>query len=95
VTKISVFAVLAVLNEEDVEGLQALGACADEYDAEAQMIAAAVAQLGPNDLVPDRVLEIVADVCSRMFGPFDEEQLRRRQPVYSRVAERILSLIAG
>ena len=42
----------------------------------------------------DRVLEIVTDVCSRRFGPFDGEQLRRRQPVYRRVAQRILSLIA-
>jgi hypothetical protein len=90
----STSAILVVLNEEDVEGLRALGAPADEYDSEAQMIAAAVDQLGPNDLVSDRVLEIVTDVCSRRFGPFDGEQLRRRQPVYRRVAQRILSLIA-
>ena len=82
--------VLRVLNEEDIEGLRASGAPIDEYEAEARMIADAIGQLCQEELEVDRVMAIVSDICSRMFGPFDEEQLRRRQPIYRRVAERIL-----
>lgn len=90
-TRMTTTAILSVLNEEDIEGLLAAGAPADEYEAEAQMIAEALARLGQHELVLDRVMAIVTDVCSRMFGPFDEEQVRRRQPVYRRVVQRILN----
>jgi len=82
--------ILCVLNEEDIEGLLAAGAPAEEYEAEAKVIAEALDELQQHELVADRVIVIVSDVWTRMFGPFDEEQLRGRQPVYRRVAERII-----
>lgn len=78
------------LDEEDIEGLLRLGAPPDEYEEEARVIADTLARFSPQELVLDRVTTVVADVCSRMFGPFDDEQLRRRQPVYRQVAQRIL-----
>jgi hypothetical protein len=82
----------SILNEEDVEGLLAAGAPADEYDLEARMIAEALAKLPQHERVLERVLDVLTEVCSRMFGPFDEEQLRQRGPVYHRLAQRILNL---
>lgn len=85
-------AVLRILTQEDIEGLLVAGAPADEYETEAQMIAAALGRVRRSDLILDDVTTIVTDVCSRMFGPFDDEQLRRRQPIYRRVAQRLLEL---
>jgi hypothetical protein len=91
-TKIATSAILSVLNEEDIEGLLAAGAPGDEYDGEARAIGETLAQVPQHELVLDRVFGIVTEVGSRMFGPFDEEQLRKRRPVYLRVAQRILEL---
>jgi hypothetical protein len=83
-------AVVRALNDEDVEGLLAVGAPGDEYEAEARLIAEALERLPDTDFVVDRVMATVADVCNRMFGPFNEDELRTRSPVYRRVAERIV-----
>lgn len=83
-------AVVAALNHEDVEGLLAVGAPRDEYETEARLIAEAVERLPDTDFAVERVTAIIADVCNRMFGPFREDEMRTRAPVYRRVAERIV-----
>ena len=82
--------VVRALNDEDVEGLLAAGAPGDEYEAEARLIAEALEHLPETDFVVDRVTLIVADVCNRMFGPFNDDEMRARSAVYRRVAERIV-----
>jgi hypothetical protein len=88
--RIAASAVLLVLNNEDIEGLLAAGAPADEYGTEAQMITQSLDGFPEHELSVERVTAIVADVCSRMFGPFDENELSRRLPGYRRVAKRIV-----
>ena len=85
----SAHAIECILREEDVEGLIAIGAPPDEYADEARQIAEALEQLDSSNVGADRVLAIVAEVCSRMFGPFDSEEFQKRYPVYQRVARRV------
>jgi hypothetical protein len=88
--RVSQPAVLSLLNNEDIEGLLASGAPADEYESEAAMIAQAVERLTEDELDLERVTRIVADVCGQMFGPFGDDDLRLRWPGYQRVAKRII-----
>lgn len=83
--------VLLVLNAEDIEGLLAAGAPADEYETEARLISEALEHLPDDDALIDRVTAIVTEVWNRMFGPFRDEEMRRRVPVYRRVAKAIIS----
>ncbi len=83
-------AVVRALDDEDVEGLLAVGAPGDEDQVEGRLIAEALERLPDTDFVVERVMVIVADVCSRMFGPFNEDEMRTRSLVYRRVAERIV-----
>lgn len=83
-------AVLLVLSNEDIEGLLAAGAPADEYGTEAQMIARLLDGLAEHEFSVDRVTGIVAEVCGRTFGPFDESEVSKRLPGYRRVARRIV-----
>jgi hypothetical protein len=81
-----------ILDEEDVEGLLQLGARLDEYASEARMIADALLEQTPGPAVEeDAVARLVTDVCNRMFGPFDEEQLAKRRSVYERIARKIVA----
>jgi hypothetical protein len=89
-SRVSQPAVLLILNNEDIEGLLATGAPADEYETEAEMIAQLVDRLAEHEVSLDRVTGIVAGVCGRMFGPFDEDELHRRRPGYRRVARQIV-----
>jgi len=93
-TQVTSDSVLRILTEEDVEGLLAVGAPPDEYDSEAAMIAQAVIRLGDAATTENAVLEVVTEVCTRMFGPFDAEQVRQRRDTYVRIARRIFSLRA-
>jgi hypothetical protein len=89
-SRLSQSVVLSLLKEEDLEGLQAAGAPADEYETEAAMIAQLVEEVPRGDMNLDRVTKIVADVWWQMFGPFDEDALGRRWPGYQRVARRMV-----
>jgi hypothetical protein len=88
-------AILRLLNEVDVEGLLQAGAPSDEYAGEARDIAAAIAALAPGEFDETHMLQIVSSVCCQSFGPFDADQLSRRQPVYRHVAYRILEMRQG
>jgi hypothetical protein len=83
-------AIERILIEEDVEGLLALGAPADEYGAEATMVAAALSARRGSSLTQDVVSDIIARVWIQMFGPFSEEDLHQRQGAFARIALRIL-----
>jgi hypothetical protein len=81
------------LDEEDVEGLLAMGCPRDEYDEEARLIAESVRtnelQEGALDL--SDVLRIVEDVCNTRFGPFEGIDLERRRATWLAVAKKIVS----
>jgi hypothetical protein len=89
-TNIAATTVLRILNEEDIEGLLAVGAPHDEYEAEARLIIDELDRRPSRELDLDDVTTVVTNVCNQMFGPFDDEELGRRVPVYRRVAKRIV-----
>ena len=75
----------------DMEGLLALGAPADEYDAEAARVQVALEALGQADVSYAGVSTVVANVWQDSFGPFDEEGWHKRLlPVLQRLVQRIL-----
>ena len=86
----SLATVQRILDEEDLEGLLAMGAPKDEYETEAQMIANALAGLTPEQLTLERVTHVVSAVWEQEFGPFEGEFARKLVPICRRVAERIL-----
>jgi|HubBroStandDraft_1064217.scaffolds.fasta_scaffold2070808_1 hypothetical protein len=88
--KIAATAILEVLNKADIEGLLRLGAPADEYVSEAQLISEAIAQAGDSKHTQARVEDLVRDVWVTRFGPFSEEQIEKRSGVFSQVARDIL-----
>ncbi len=77
-----------VLNREDVEGLLALGAPEDEYDAEAELIRQAIqdGQLKPGK---EELMELLKRIWQQMFGPFSEEEMSRRQAALERLSKRL------
>jgi hypothetical protein len=80
------------LNEEDVEGLLALGAPRDEYDGEARLIEEKLNQLtnfGKLALETSVAARIVEEVCNARFGPFEGAELELRRPYYEAAARRI------
>jgi hypothetical protein len=90
--RINEAAVHRILDEEDIEGLVASRTPADEYEPEVARISGALGWLSEPEFVRQRVAQIVADVWHQMFGPFDDEQRRRRELLYQRVASRILQV---
>jgi len=88
-----------VLNQEDIEGLLALGAPRDEYEGEAEHIGLAIRKLvcdRPGAGAPiDAVKGIINATWRERFGPFSEEDLTRREPALERVATRIAALSLG
>ncbi|HWF83795.1 MAG TPA: hypothetical protein VG222_03070 [Vicinamibacterales bacterium] len=89
--RISTDSIQAALNEEDVERLLELGAPADEYRMEAEMIAGMLANIGGSDCSEDRVIAIISAVWGRMFDG-SASALELRRPIFQRVARRILGL---
>lgn len=83
-----------ILSEEDVEGLLALGAPADEYSGEAEAIAAAFQQVTAETPSELDVLSIVQAVWAHFFGPFSEEEMHSRLTSLGKVARRILENVA-
>ncbi|PYV31523.1 MAG: hypothetical protein DMG22_16410 [Acidobacteria bacterium] len=87
-------AVQSALDREDMEGLLALGAPADEYEPEAQLVADAINILSEDACrVPptaSQLLESLRQVWQRMFGPFSQQDLAKREPALRRVAADIV-----
>lgn len=80
-----------VLNDEDIEGLLHVGAPSDEYESEARMIAKAITQASEPELAEERLTAVIRSTWAEMFGPFSEEQLRRREAAFLRVARRVMA----
>jgi hypothetical protein len=80
-----------VLNSVDIEGLLQVGAPADEYESEAQMIATAISQTSESDLTEERLLHVIRRVWTEMFGPFSDEEIKKRDAVFLQVARQILA----
>lgn len=80
-----------VLNDEDIEGLLQVGAPSDEYEAEARMIAEAITQAHESKLTEEHLTAVVRRTWAEMFGPFSEDQLRRREAAFQRVARRVMA----
>ena len=76
---------------EDPEGLIALGAPEDEYDSEADELQTELDALDESDITRARVSSIIINIWQDYFGPFTEEELRKRQPVLQRLVQRILN----
>jgi hypothetical protein len=82
------------LDEEDVEGLLALGCPKDEYDSEAKLIEQKVRDLtdfGKDNLELADAARIVREVCNAQFGPFEGAEAEQRRPHYDAVARKIVS----
>jgi len=82
----------AALDKEDIEGLLALGSPSDEYDGEASLIEDRIAKLtnfGEKRLTSSEVGDIVTSVWNSQFGPFNPEDLEKRRPAFSSVAQKI------
>jgi hypothetical protein len=82
------------LDEEDVEGLLALGCPKDEYDSEARSIEEKISRLtdgGRSALDVVDAARIVEEVCTRSFGPFEGGGADRRRPCYLAVARKLAS----
>jgi hypothetical protein len=81
-----------VLNEEDIEGLLKFGAPNDEYSDEARMIASILQSSGDSSLLEDRTSDIVCQVWTESFGPFSEDDIRKRLRTFQNVAHRICKI---
>ncbi|SRR5579871_1924587 len=80
------------LDEEDIEGLLALGCPNDEYRGEASLIQDRIAKLsdfGQKPLTKTQISRVVSDVWNLKFGPFSEFELKNRQNSFASVTEEI------
>jgi hypothetical protein len=84
-----------VLNDEDIEDLLQAGAPSDEYEAEARVIAEAIAQTHESKLTEEVLTAVVKSTWAEMFGPFSEDQIRQRKAAFQRVARRLMAEQVG
>ena len=87
---LSVSTVDAILRDEDIEGLLALGAPVDEYSGEAAAIRSGLEQLREDQLTEAHVSALVMDIWDSSFGPFSAEDIRKRQPILRHLVYRVL-----
>ena len=83
--------VATALREEDIEGLIASGAPADEYATEAKQIASALTALKSNQLNAATVSSVIALVWAKSFNRSAEE-IKQRIPAFQHIAERLLTI---
>lgn len=82
----------SALDGEDIEGLLALGCPKDEYDGEASLIESGIAKVtdfGKTKADAKQIEEIISRVWNDRFGPFDDEELKKRQPGFASAAKRL------
>jgi hypothetical protein len=83
----------AALDNEDIEGLAAIGCPPDEYNGEAALIESRIAKLtrfGEKSLDEIQAERIVAEVWNERFGPFSDEDIQKRHPAFIAVARKII-----
>jgi hypothetical protein len=78
-----------ILREEDIEGLIELGAPGDEYDSEARKLEEILSGWGvrPSE---EQIVNVLRDVWSEFFGPFNPQEMVARRDAFQRIAHRIL-----
>jgi len=81
-------AIREILNREDIEGLLEIGAPADEYSIEAELISQAI-ENGQVELQNEKLYELLREIWHKMFGPFSEEEIKKRQSAFERVARQL------
>lgn len=83
-----------ILCSEDVEGLLSLGAPLDEYRHEAKLIASGIERTS-SIKHPDEssIASLVQQVWIDSFGPFSDEDVLKRLPVFQEVARRLSALL--
>lgn len=86
---IGIIQIDALLQQEDIEGLLALGAPRDEYIFEAKSIAAELVD-PENRSTEDQIYEVIKKVWNRKFGPFESADLEKRSMAFRRVAQMII-----
>jgi len=79
------------LKDEDIESLVEAGAPENEYAPEAQSIVQALAAIEEREVLEEDLVKLIRSIWSRLFGPFNEEDLDKRSPAFRNVAERILA----
>lgn len=77
-----------ILNRQDVEGFLALGAPEDEYQSEAKLILRAI-ESGEVRPRKEELCELLANIWERMFGPFAEEEIKKREAAFRRIASQL------
>lgn len=87
---ISASQVETVLQEEDIEGLLAIGSPKDEYISEAIQMAAKLNTLPFEQRTESNVSKVVMEVWEVMFGPFEAEDVSKRSPVLKSVVKKLM-----
>jgi hypothetical protein len=77
-----------ILRAEDIEGLIQLGAPADEYDSEAEELEVMLSKLGGTH-TEEQIVKVLEDIWNESFGPFNAEEIGKRQDAFRRVARRL------
>ena len=79
------------LKDEDIESLVEAGAPENEYAPEAQSIVQALSAIEEREVLEEDLVKLIRSIWSRLFGPFNEEDLDKGSPAFRNVAERILA----
>ena len=87
--KVSNDTVQRALDAEDIEGVLAMGAPADEYESEARMIAGRLRTL-EDDLSEDAIVAVIESVWTERFAAAQGDT--QMAIAYANVARRILEL---
>jgi hypothetical protein len=80
------------LDEEDIEGLLAIGSPGDEYNGEASEIESLVAKksaFGKRKVSARELEQTIRMIWEQQFGPLSEVQIKQRKQAFRRVAEKI------
>ncbi len=80
------------LDDQDIEGLLALGCPGDEYNGEATLIEDGFCRLTDFGKRPADVAEaarMVEQIWNLKFGPFEATEAEQRRPHYEAVARKI------
>ena len=78
-----------LLRSEDIEGLIASGAPADEYASEAREIASMLASLAESDLNEKVITDIISRIWAKSFNRSPEE-IQQRTSAFRRIAQQLI-----
>jgi hypothetical protein len=84
--------IAAILRNEDIEGLIALGAPADEYDSEAEKIAKTIAGWPAGELTQANISALIALLWAKSFNRTAQE-IEQRMPAFMHISKNILASV--